>query len=69
VLVATALYALRAAPGDWSVRARRSYRRVAQLAALIRVATHPLGIALLDGQSVATAHGTFSPAPARSRRR
>ncbi len=61
VLLATALYALRAAPGDWSVRAAAGPLGVSlSVPALIRVATHPLGIRLLDGRSIATAYGTLS---------
>ena len=60
VLLATALYALRAAPGDWSVRAAVGPLGVSlSVPALVRVATHPLGIRLLDGRSVATRHGTL----------
>jgi len=60
VLLATALYALRAAPGDWSVRTAIGPFGVSlSVPALVRVATHPLGIRLLDGRSVATPHGTF----------
>ena len=60
-LLATALYALRAAPGDWSVRAAAGPLGVSlSVPALIRVATHPLGIRLLDGRSIATAYGTLS---------
>jgi len=60
VLLATALYALRAAPGDWSVRAAWGPLGVAlSVPALVRVATHPLGIRLLDGRSVTTRHGTL----------
>ena len=60
VLLATALYALRAAPGDWSVRAALGPLGVSlSVPALIRVATHPLGIRLLDGRSVATRYGTL----------
>ncbi len=60
VLLATTLYALRAAPGDWSVRAGLGRVGVSlSVPALIRVATHPLGIRLLDGRSVATRYGTL----------
>ncbi|MEO5881608.1 MAG: biosynthetic peptidoglycan transglycosylase [Caldimonas sp.] len=60
LLLATALYALRAAPGDWSVRAGVGPLEVSlSVPALIRVATHPLGIRLLDGRGLATRHGTF----------
>ena len=60
VLLATALYALRAAPGDWSVRAAVGPLGVSlSVPSLLRVATHPLGIRLLDGRSVATRHGTL----------
>ena len=60
VLLATALYALRAAPGDWSARAAVGPLGVSlSVPALLRVATHPLGIRLLDGRSVTTRHGTF----------
>jgi len=60
VLLATALYALRAAPGDWSVRATVGPLGISlSVPALLRVATHPLGIRLLDGHSVTTRHGTF----------
>ena len=55
VLLATALYALRAAPGDWSVRVAVGPLGMSlSVPALVRVATHPLGIRLLDGRSVAT---------------
>ncbi|MCE9659759.1 MAG: transglycosylase domain-containing protein [Burkholderiales bacterium] len=61
VLLATALYALRAAPGDWSVRAAAGPLEISlSVPALIRVATHPLGIRLLDGQSITTAYGMLS---------
>jgi hypothetical protein len=60
VLLATALYALRAAPGDWSVRTAIGPLGVSlSVPALVRVATHPLGIRLLDGRSVATPQGSF----------
>ena len=60
VLLATALYALRAAPGDWSVRAAIGPLGVSlSVPALVRVATHPLGIRLLDGRSLVTRHGTL----------
>jgi Transglycosylase len=60
VLLATALYALRAGPGDWSVRAGFGRLGVSlSVPALIRVATHPLGVRLLDGRSFATRYGTI----------
>lgn len=60
VLLATALYALRAAPGEWSVRASLGPAGVdLSVPALLRVATHPLGIRLLSGRSVATRYGTL----------
>ena len=58
VLLATALQALRAAPGDWSVRVAVGPLGVSlSVPALVRVATHPLGIRLLDGRRFATDHG------------
>ena len=60
VLLATALHALRAAPGEWSVRAALGPVGVdLSVPALLRVATHPLGIRLLAGHSVATRIGTL----------
>lgn len=60
VLLATALYALRAAPGDWSVRAALGPVGVElSVPALVRVATHPLGIRVLAGRSFSTRHGTI----------
>ena len=58
VLLATALYALRAGPGDWSVRAGAGRVGVSlSVPALIRVATHPLGIRLLAGRGFRTRYG------------
>ena len=60
VLLATALYALRAAPGDWAMRTAIGPLGVSlSVPSLLRVATHPLGIRLLDGRSIATRHGTL----------
>jgi hypothetical protein len=60
LLLATALYALRAAPGEWSVRAGVGPLQMSlSVPALIRVATHPLGIRVLDGRRMATRHGTL----------
>ncbi len=60
VLLATALYALRAGPGEWSVRAALGPVGLdLSVPALLRVATHPLGIRLLAGRSVATRIGTL----------
>ena len=60
LLLATALYALRAAPSDWSARAAIGSLGVSlSVPALLRVATHPLGIRLLDGKRLATRHGTL----------
>ena len=64
VLLATALYALRAAPGEWSVRAALGPVGVElSVPALIRVATHPLGIRLLAGRSFPTRYGTIHARP------
>ena len=64
VLLATALFALRAAPGDWSVRASLGPVGVQlSVPALIRVATHPLGIRLLAGRSLATRYGAIQARP------
>jgi Transglycosylase len=60
VLLATALYALRAKPGDWSVRvALGPVGMELSVPALIRVATHPLGVRLLAGRSLSTRYGTI----------
>ena len=60
LLVATALFALRAAPGEWSVRAPIVAIDVRlSVVALMRFATHPLGIRLLDGRAFATRWGTL----------
>lgn len=59
LLTGTALYALRAAPGEWSTPARIGPIRVSlSVSALLRVATHPLGVWLLDGRRFPTRHGT-----------
>ena len=59
LLVATALFALRAAPGDWAVRVGLGPLGMElSVPALIRVATHPLGIRALAGRSIVTRHGT-----------
>ncbi|MGZ5203391.1 MAG: biosynthetic peptidoglycan transglycosylase [Caldimonas sp.] len=63
MLLATALYALRAAPGDWSVRAALGPLGVdLSVPALVRVATHPLGIRLMAGRSLRTRYGTIHAA-------
>ena len=60
VLPATVLYALRAKPGDWSVRAALGpVGMELSVPALIRVATHPLGIRLLAGRTFSTRYGTI----------
>jgi hypothetical protein len=60
LLLATALYALRAAPNEWSVQVGAGPLQMAlSVPALIRVATHPLGIRVLDGRSVSTGWGTL----------
>jgi hypothetical protein len=60
LLLGTALYALRAAPGEWSVRTGVGPLQMAlSVPALLRVATHPLGIRVLDGRSVRTRLGTL----------
>ena len=64
VLLATALYALRARPGDWSTRAALGPVGVElSVPALVRVATHPLGIRLLAGRNIATRYGTLQARP------
>lgn len=69
-LVATALVALRAEPGGWSVAVpvglgvgeRFVWQPTWRLSvpALVRVGTHPLGIRLLDGRRVETRVGTVA---------
>jgi Transglycosylase len=60
VLLATALYALRAKPGDWSARAAIGPLGVElSVPALIRAATHPLGIRLLTGRTFSTRYGAI----------
>ncbi len=64
VLLATALYALRAKPGDWSVRAALGPVGIElSVPALLRVATHPLGIRMLAGHRIATRYGTLHARP------
>ncbi len=61
LFAATALFALRAAPGDWSVPV--AFGPVGMrlgVPALIRVATHPLGIRALAGRSIATRQGRIT---------
>ena len=58
LLAGTALFALRARPGDWPVRAAFGPIGIdLSVPALVRVATHPLGIRLLSGRSIATRFG------------
>jgi hypothetical protein len=58
LFVATALFALRAAPGEWAVRATLGpIGMQLSVPALIRVATHPLGIRALAGHGIATRLG------------
>ena len=64
VLLATALFALRAKPGDWSTRAALGPVGVElSVPALLRVATHPLGIRLLAGHRIATRYGMLHARP------
>lgn len=64
-LLAAALQALAPQPGEWSMTLRlgppglRLTRQVS-VPALLRVATHPLGLALLDGRSTATPLGRWT---------
>lgn len=58
LLPAVALFALRAAPGEASIRvALGPYGVSLGTSSLLRVATHPLGMSLLDGRSIETRHG------------
>ncbi|HEU4458240.1 MAG TPA: biosynthetic peptidoglycan transglycosylase [Methylibium sp.] len=51
--VAFALHVLKAQPGEWSQRVRLGpIERELGVAPLIRVATHPLGLAALDGRTI-----------------
>jgi hypothetical protein len=59
-LLATALYALRAAPGDWAVRTAIGPLGMSlSVPALLRVASHPLGIRPARRPRLATPHGTL----------
>ncbi len=58
LLLGTTLFALRAAPGDWSHRvAWGPFAIDLSVPALLRVASHPLGIQALAGRSVTTRFG------------
>ena len=59
VLAGVALYALRAAPGDWSHRVAIGPLGIdLSVPALARVATHPLGMRALAGRRFATRFGS-----------
>ncbi len=58
LLVGTALFALRAAPGEWAQRVAWGPLGIdLSVPALLRVATHPLGMRVLAGSSWRTRYG------------
>ena len=62
-VVAVALQLFSPQTGEWSLTVRLwplSSKRQLSVPALIRVATHPLGMSLLDGRSTATALGRWT---------
>ena len=64
-LVALACHALAPQPGEWSHTLRIGprgwqFERPVSVPALLRVATHPLGLALLDGRSTDTPLGRWT---------
>ena len=60
-LVATALHALAPQPGEWTLALRLGpFTRPLSVPALIRIATHPVGLALLDGRSTTTPLGRWA---------
>lgn len=59
LFVATTLFALRAAPGEWATRVGPAGLGMRlSVPALLRVATHPLGIRALAGHQIVSRHGT-----------
>ncbi|WP_295639775.1 biosynthetic peptidoglycan transglycosylase [uncultured Methylibium sp.] len=64
-LLAAALHALAPQPGEWSTTLRIGPRglqlsRPVSVPALLRMATHPLGQAWLDGRRIDTAYGAWT---------
>lgn len=65
VLLLVTAHALMAKPGEWSVPVRFGLFGLgpvidARVSTLVRIATHPLGIAILDGRRITTSSGTLS---------
>jgi len=64
IVLFVAAHAFTAKPGDWSIPMRFGVLGMGptldtSVATLLRVATHPVGIALLDGRSIETRAGTL----------